>query len=132
MSSAASLVRPAKANTIATWIIRILLALAFLAAATAKLSGVPMMVQVFDQIGFGQWFRIVTALVEIAGAIALFIPGLSALAALWLGTTMVCAILAHIIVLHTSPGGAVVLLLLNVVLVWLRRDELAALLARLR
>ncbi len=34
-------------------------------------------VQVFAQIGFGQWFRFVTAGVEIAGAVALFVLSLS-------------------------------------------------------
>jgi uncharacterized membrane protein YphA (DoxX/SURF4 family) len=53
-----------------------------------------MMVQVFDQTGFGQWVRIVTALVELVGAGALFVPRLTALAALWLGVTMFCAFLA--------------------------------------
>jgi uncharacterized membrane protein YphA (DoxX/SURF4 family) len=124
MSYAASVARPARANIIATWILKILLALAFLAAAGAKLAGVPMMIQVFDQIGFGQWFRIFTAIVEIAGALGLFIPGLTAIAALWLGMTMVGAFLAHIFLLHTSPTGAIVLFVLSLTLVWLRRDQL--------
>jgi len=127
MSSAASVAMPVRAQTVLTWILKSLLALAFLGAAGAKFAGAPMMVQVFDQIGFGQWFRIVTALVELVGALALFVPGLTALAALWLGATMVGAFLAHIFLLHTNPAGAVVLLSLNAVLVWLRRDELTAL-----
>ena len=122
--------RQGRAASLATWALKILLALAFLAAAGAKLAGVPMMIQVFDQIGLGQGFRIVTALVELGGAIALFVPGLTALAALWLGVTMVWAIVAHVAVLHSSPGGAVVLLVLNLVLLWLRRSELAVLRAR--
>jgi hypothetical protein len=34
-----------------------------------------MMVESFDRIGLGQWFRIVTGLVEIVGAVALLVPG---------------------------------------------------------
>ena len=52
---------PSRKLTIATWSLQILLALVFLAAGGAKLAGVPMMVQVYDLIGVGQWFRIVTA-----------------------------------------------------------------------
>jgi len=92
---------------------------------------VPMLVEVFDQIGVGQWFRIVTALVEIAGAIALLVPGLAALGAALLGVTMVFAVLTHIVILHNSPAAAVVLLLLNAAVLWLRRDQIAKLWARL-
>ena len=50
--------------------LRILLALAFLAAGAAKVAGVPAMIQVFDALGLGQWFRYVTGVVEIVGAVA--------------------------------------------------------------
>jgi len=82
-----------------------------------------MMVQVFGQIGLGQWFRYVTALVELLGVIALLVPGFSGFAALWLGTTMVFAILTHLFILHSNPIGAVVLLVLCGVLLCLRRDQ---------
>jgi putative oxidoreductase len=131
MSNSASLPRPAKATAVVAWVIQVLLAVAFLAAASAKLVGVPMLVEVFDQIGVGQWFRIVTALVEIAGAIALLVPGLAALGAALLGVTMVFAVLTHIVILHNSPAAAVVLLLLNAAVLWLRRDQIAKLWARL-
>jgi uncharacterized membrane protein YphA (DoxX/SURF4 family) len=115
---------------IAAWVIQGLLAAAFLAAAGAKLAGVPMMVATFGQIGLGQWFRYLTAIVEILGAIALLTPGFAALGGLWLGFTMFVAILTHLFVLHSNPGGAVVLLALCAVLVWLRRGQLAALRGR--
>jgi uncharacterized membrane protein YphA (DoxX/SURF4 family) len=104
-----------------------LLAAAFLAAGGAKLFGVPTLVQLFDQIGAGQWFRIVTGLVEVAGAVALLVPGFAALGAAWLGATMFFAVLTHFFILHTSALPALVLLALNVAVVWLRRDQLAAL-----
>ena len=58
------------------------------AAAVAKLIGVPLLIQVFDAIGLGQWFRIFTALVEIIGVIGLVTPGLAAFGALCLCATM--------------------------------------------
>lgn len=85
-----------------------------------------MMVQVFDQIGAGQWFRIVTAIVELAGAIALLVPGLAGLGALWLGATMFFATLTHLAILHTSAMPAMVLFVLTLFLAWLRRDQLRA------
>jgi len=48
-----------------------------------------------------------------------------------LGVTMVFAVLTHIVILHNSPAAAVVLLLLNAAVLWLRRDQIAKLWARL-
>jgi hypothetical protein len=70
--------------------------------------------------------------VEVTGAVALLVPGLASIGALWLGGTMVGAVATHVFVLHTSPVPAIVLGVLNVVVVYLRRDELAALLNRVK
>jgi uncharacterized membrane protein YphA (DoxX/SURF4 family) len=117
---------------IGAWTLQGILAAAFLAAGSAKLAGVPYMVELFGQIGLGQWFRLATGAVEVTGAIALLIPGLASIGALWLGFTMVCAAATHVFVLHISPVPAIVLGLLNVLVVYLRRDELVALLHRIK
>jgi len=70
----------------------------------------------------------VTGVVEVTGAVALLVPGLASIGALWLGSTMVGAVAIHVFVLHTSPVPAIVLGVLNVLVVYLRRDELVALL----
>jgi len=59
------------------------------------------------------------------------IPGLTAIAALWLGATMVGALPVHIHLLHKNPGDAVVLLVLDMSLVRLRHDELGAALSKI-
>jgi putative oxidoreductase len=115
---------------IGAWTLQGVLAAAFLAAGFAELAGVPFMVDLFEQIGLGQWFRVVTGVVEVTGAVALLVPGLASIGALWLGTTMVGAVATHVFILHTSPVPAIVLGLLNAVVVYLRRDELAAFLRR--
>ena len=126
-------VRPTRpTRRIGAWTLQGILAAAFLAAGFAKLAGVPFMVDLFEQIGLGQWFRIATGIVEVAGAIALLVPGLASIGALWLGFTMVCAVATHVFVLHTSPVPAIVLGVLNAVVVYLRRDELIALLHRVK
>jgi len=116
-------------NAIGAWVLQGLLAAAFLAAGGAKLLGAAMMVQIFDQIGMGQWFRVVTGLVEVAGAVALLVPGLATLGAAWLGATMFFAVLTHLFILQSSAMPALILLTLNALVVWLRRDQLAAVLA---
>lgn len=111
---------------IGAWALQVVVALAFFAAGSAKLAGVAYMVQLFSHIGIGQWFRIVTGLVEVAGAIALVSPRLAPLGGLWLAATMFFATLTHLFVLHTTPVPAIVLGLLNLVIVYLRRDELVS------
>lgn len=61
-------------RTILTWVLKGFLALVFLAAAAAKLSGQPMMVAEFGKIGLGQGFRYVTGATEAAGAVLLLWP----------------------------------------------------------
>ena len=123
-------VRPTR--RIGAWTLQGILAAAFLAAGVVKLAGIPFMVDLFEQIGLGQWFRIVTGVVEVTGAVALLVPGLASAGALWLGVTMVGAVATHLFVLHTSPVPAIVLGILNAVVVYLRRDELVALLHRVK
>jgi putative oxidoreductase len=125
-------IEPRKApRRIGSWALQAIVAAAFLAAGGAKLAGVPFMVQLFDQVGIGQWFRIVTGMVEIIGAVALVYPGLASIGGLWLGGTMVGAVATHLFILHSSPAGAVILGALNAVIVYLRRDELRAFAARI-
>jgi putative oxidoreductase len=109
------------------WVLQVVVAATFFAAGAAKLAGVPLMIQIFDQIGVGQWFRLVTGVVEIVGAFALVYPGMAAIGGLWLGFTMVCAVALHFLVLPSSPAPAAVLLALNALIVYLRRDELVTL-----
>lgn len=62
------------------------------------------MIQIFDQIGVGQWFRIVARVVEIVGAFALVCPGMAAIGGLWLGFTMVCAVATCVFALPCIPA----------------------------
>ena len=111
---------------IGTWILQGFVAAAFFTAGAAKIAGAGYMVQLFDQIGAGQWFRYLTGTVEVVGALALLAPGLASLGGIWLAGTMFFAVLTHLFVLHTSPVPAIVLGFLNILIVYLRRDELAA------
>jgi putative oxidoreductase len=100
------------------WGIRVLLALVFAAAGAAKLAGVPQMVQVFDAIGAGQWFRYLTGAVEIIGAVLILIPTTGFFGALLLAATMLGAVATHLLLIGGSPMPAVVLGLLSAWLAW--------------
>jgi uncharacterized membrane protein len=99
-----------RAATVALWTIQILLA-AFLliASAAPKFAGERNADETFAKIGWGQWFRYVTGVVETAGAIGLLIPRLAAWAALGLIGLMIGAILTQVFVLQPAwallPAG---------------------------
>jgi uncharacterized membrane protein len=63
------------------------------------------MVQEFAQIGFGQWFRFFTGILEVAGAVGLLIPRFRLWAALPIATIVFCATAINLWVLHV-PGLA--------------------------
>jgi uncharacterized membrane protein YphA (DoxX/SURF4 family) len=107
--------------------LRLTAAAAFLAAGGAKLAGAPMMVEIFQHVGLGQWFRIVTGLVEVSAAIALLVPFTAGLAGLVLAITMVIAIFTHLFVIGGSPVPAIVLLLITVSIAWLNRASMLSL-----
>ena len=109
------------------WVLRTVVAAMFLLAGGGKLAGAAPMVQMYDTIGVGQWFRYVTGLIEVGSAMLLFVPSLAGLAALLLACTMVGAIIAHLTVLHTAPTGPVVLLCLSGSIAWLYRAGLTSL-----
>lgn len=104
-----------KLKTYSLWGIQILLALAFLAAGGAKLAGVEKMVMLFDQIGYGQWFRYLTGGLEVAGAILILIPKTAKFAAAMLACIMVGAIGTHLFLIGGSFVPALVLGVLCVI-----------------
>jgi putative oxidoreductase len=103
----------ATTSTRIIWAVRVLLALAFGAAGAAKLAGVPKMIQIFDLIGIGQWFRYITGLVEVTGAIFLLIPRTGFLGGLLLCVTMVFAVATHLLVIGGNAWPAAVLTILS-------------------
>jgi putative oxidoreductase len=103
------------------WGVRILLALAFGAAGLAKLGGVPQMVQVFNAIGLGQWFRYLTGAVEVVGAVLLLVPAAGFLGGVLLTATMIGAVATHLVLIDGSPVPALVLGLLSAFVAWRQR-----------
>ena len=101
--------RPTKGLNIVLWILQILAAAAFFLAGGSKLAGVAPMVEMFDKIGLGQWFRYLTGGLEVTGAILLLIPATVVLGGVLLVMTMVGAIATHLFVLGGSPVPAIVL-----------------------
>lgn len=113
---------PRKALNVTLWVMQVLAALAFLSARAAKLTGSPMMVAQFQAIGLGQWFRYLTGILEVAGAIALVLPRAAYYGALLLVVVMIGALIAHLKVLGLSTAAtAFILLLLTGTIAYFRR-----------
>jgi putative oxidoreductase len=108
-----------KGKMIALWVIRVVVGLAFLAAGGSKLAGAPAMMAMFAKIGFGQWFRILTGLLEVTAAIGLFIPRYTLYAAATLAVVMASAIGFQLTILGGNPLPPIVLLLLTSLIAWL-------------
>jgi len=103
------------------WTIQAVTAAMFLAAGISKVSGVPAMVQMFDLIGAGQWFRYVTGAIEIAGAVLVLVPSLASIGAIALAATMAGAIVTHLFVVGGSPVVPILLLASTTLIAWARR-----------
>lgn len=116
-----------RASTVVVWILQIMAAIAFLMAGGSKLASAAAMIQLFDAIGVGQWFRYVTGGIEVLSAILLLVPSRAAFGAILLVCTMIGAILTHLFIIRTSPAAPIGLLIVVAVITWLRRGQFSSL-----
>jgi uncharacterized membrane protein YphA (DoxX/SURF4 family) len=94
------------------WAIRILLAALFFYEGIDKFSERRLWLRLFEEIGFGQWFRYFTGVVEVSGALLLLVPKATLVAVGLLGCTMVGALFVHLLVIGVGPPTAFVVILL--------------------
>lgn len=112
-------------RTVVVWTIQILAAAMFLFAGASKLAGNPAMVQTFDAIGIGQWFRYLTGFIEVTAALLLLTPRLALFGALLLIPTMLGAIATHLFIIGGTPIPAIVLLAGSTAIAWIRRHQIS-------
>ena len=100
------------------WALRIFLAVAFLFFGLLKFreGDGSLYVRIFELVGFGQWFRYFTGVVEVAGALLMLLPRATPVAVVLLAPTMIGALLTHVLVIGLKPASVVVVLLLAGVL----------------
>ncbi|GAA1844469.1 DoxX family protein [Asanoa iriomotensis] len=103
------------------WIPQVLLALAIGGGGLAKLFGDPAMVDLFADIGAGQWFRYLVGSLELTGAVGLVIPRLAFAAALGLTGLLAGAAVTNVAVLGVSPLVPVAYLAVAALLAYARR-----------
>jgi putative oxidoreductase len=78
----------ARNRGIAISVLRVFLGLAFLTIGVAKLTGSLHTVETFAAFGWGQWFRYLTGLLDVAGALLVFVPQWTCYGALLLTCTV--------------------------------------------
>ncbi|MET9626840.1 DoxX family protein [Lentzea sp. NPDC006480] len=113
----------AKIGNIVVWILQIVLAVQFVLNGYALFTD--QFVAKFDDIGFGQWFRYFTGVLEIAAAIGLVIPRICGIAALALAGIMGGALLTELFLV--DKGGPVlplVFMLWALVIAVYRREQI--------
>jgi putative oxidoreductase len=103
------------------WCVQALLALVFVSTSWAKLMGKPEMVALFTAVDFGQWFRYVTGILELTGAVLIVVPETGRIGATLIATIMLGALTAHLFILHVPPTTPGVLFLMSGFVVWGRR-----------
>jgi putative oxidoreductase len=93
----------------------------FLYLGGTKLLGSTAAVRLFHDYGWGQWFRYVTGVIELAGALLLIVPRLARASALMM--VMVVATGIELFVLHRPPMAATACLSAHGVISWKRRPK---------
>jgi len=106
---------------IAIWVLRVFLGLAFSIIGVAKLTGALNTVQTFEAFGWGQWFRYLTGVLDLAGALLVFVPRWTHYGALVLACTVGLATVLSLTRPDLWPAFA--LTLLAATLAWLTRPR---------
>jgi len=124
----------AKIGNVVVWILQILLAVTFVQSGWALFGDD--FVKKFDDIGFGQWFRYLTGVLEIAAAIGLVIPRVCGIAALALVGIMGGATLTELFLVTNGGFKAAVLPIIfalwALVIAVYRREQILGLLRLVR
>jgi putative oxidoreductase len=120
----ASVVVQSNAVKIGVWVLRVLLAAAFLLAAGMKLSGQAITVTEFDEVGLGQWFRYFTGTLELIGGVAVLVPPVSIFGAMLLLLVDFGALVAQLTILHRDWIHVIVIGVLLGLLIYIQRSRL--------
>ena len=112
------------------WIVQLGTAAMFFMAGGNKLAGNPQMVGLYEAIGIGQWFRYLTGVMEVSGALLLLIPALSGVGGLALTGVMLGAVATHLFVIGGDPTMAFAMLAASIVIAVGRKDRTLSLIGR--
>ena len=123
----------ARAASAGLWTLQVLLAAVYAFSAYGKLTAEAQNVAGFEAMGLGATGMYIIGTLELAGAVAMFVPALTGLAA----TCFVALMVGAVVLTWAIGGGALVAIPATVgvvaaVVAWGRRDSTRRLVARLR
>ncbi len=124
MSAIIARLSVARLKKIGFWVLKLVLAALFVFTGGTKLAGLPAMVEVFERVGLGQWFRYFTGLLELGGAALLLWPATTVYGALLLTIVSIGAFLAQLLVLHEDVIHCIVLAVILAAIAWTHREQL--------
>jgi uncharacterized membrane protein YphA (DoxX/SURF4 family) len=108
-------------TSVTDWLLRGAIAAAFVMFGVEKFTD-PQWVKMFQQIGFGQWFRYFTGVVEVLGGLLLLIPWTVTAGLALLACTMASATLLWATLLGQPANGIITgAFCVGLVLFWLNR-----------
>ena len=61
-------------DVLISWILRLAVSVVFLSLGASKFDATGYWVKLFDQIGLGTWFRYLTGILQVAGALLVLLP----------------------------------------------------------
>jgi putative oxidoreductase len=108
-----------KPRLIATWILRVLLGVIFLAIGIGKLTGTMGTIPFFNAIGWGQWFRYATGALDTMGALLIFVPRCTSYGAIIITCTIGLGTILCFTMSVANPIFPLAMTLLAATLVWL-------------
>ncbi len=125
--------RPGRTANTALWILQVLTAAVFVFAAIPKITADPMAVAGFAMMGISPVGMVTIGLLELAGAIALFVPRLTGLAGLCFVALMIGAVSTTLIFVGPSMVALpAVTLVAAAIIAYGRRRSLVELVALVR
>ncbi len=105
------------------WTVQVLLAVVMISAGLAKLTSVDAMVRMFQEIGLGQWLRVLVGALEVVAGVLMFSTVYSAIGATIILMTMAGAILVHLFLIGGNALPALVIGFLAALLLALKRSD---------
>jgi len=93
-------------DILTTWLPRIGVALFFLMIGSQKFTD-PGWTRIFAQIGAGQWFRYLTGIMQVGGAVLVLVPRTTAVGCAMIASTMLGAVVVNLFILRT--GGVFII-----------------------
>jgi putative oxidoreductase len=109
------------------WLLRVALAVFFFTVGARTFGALSIWVPIFVRMGAPPWFRYLAGALQVAGAIFLVIPRTFLIGAVFIGCTMIGAILSWMVVLRDPQSAIVPAMLLTLLVVcvaqhfWLAR-----------